>query len=177
MSLNTLTGLSARALWALLAVVCLGLVAIAVVLQLTKALEPCPLCILQRYGFLAAALFATLAAATAQRRLQWTGGVLTLGALLAGGGVAVYHTWMLAHPETSTCSFRLFRLVNDSMLADAWPLMFRGAGDCLAADWTLLGLTMPHWSLISFIGLAAAAVFALLRLRRPARGLQLQGVA
>ena len=44
--------------------------------------------------------------------------------------------------------------------------MLTGSGDCGTVDWTFLGLSMPAWSLVWFLLLAAVALFAGLRTRR-----------
>ena len=41
-----------------------------------------------------------------------------------------------------------------------------GTGDCGTVDWTLLGLSMPVWSLIGFVLLAAWGLYAAFRRRK-----------
>ncbi len=40
-------------------------------------------------------------------------------------------------------------------------MMLTGTGECAKVDWTLLGLSIPAWTLIAFLSLAG---FALLQL-------------
>jgi disulfide bond formation protein DsbB len=46
------------------------------------------------------------------------------------------------------------------------PKLFKGEADCLQESWTLLGLGIPHWSLILFLILVALANFALVQVLR-----------
>ena len=154
--------LSARRL--LLASVLLVVVAMgsALYLQYVVGLSPCPLCVIQRMGFIAAAIFALLAA------IAGAGGIprLALGTLaiisaIAGGGVAAWHAWLLAHPpETLGCG-RPFEWFSDDFPLVTWlPKLFRGDGDCLAVDWTFLGLNVPHLSALTFLALIVLLVSA-----------------
>ena len=154
--------LSARRL--LLASVLLVVVAMAAALYLQYAvgLSPCPLCVIQRMGFIAAALFALLAA------IAGAGGIprlalatLAIISAIAGGGVAAWHAWLLAHPpETLGCG-RPFEWFSDDFPLVTWlPKLFRGDGDCLAVDWTLLGLNVPHLSALTFLALIVLLVSA-----------------
>ena len=137
----------ARLLWLAIAAAAWGSVVVAVGLQHLAALDPCPMCILQRYAHLAVGALALAAALSAGpwRRLA---GVAALAAAFGGVAVGSQHVWMQQNPLLANCSRRLFQLVNESLPAQWLPTIFRGAGDCLATDWTLLGLTMPAWSLV-----------------------------
>jgi disulfide bond formation protein DsbB len=131
-------------------------------LQHIVGLAPCPLCVLQRVGFIATALLALVAAAAGTRSLARTafGAGATLAAL-AGGGVAAWHSWLLANPPESLGCGRPFEWFNDDFPLVVWlPKLFRGDGDCLAVDWTMLGLGIPHWALLNFIALLVLLVWA-----------------
>ena len=74
--------------------------------------------------------------------------------------MAVWHVWILAFPPESMSCGRPFEWFHDDFPLAVWlPRLFRGDGDCLNTDWSLLGLGIPHWSLIGF-----AIVLALLTL-------------
>jgi disulfide bond formation protein DsbB len=51
-------------------------------------------------------------------------------------------------------------------LAEAIREMLSGSGECAEIDWTLLGLSMPAWTLLLFIGLGVTGVLGNWRLRR-----------
>src|SRR5262245_34979636 len=76
----------------------------ALYLQYGEGLVPCPLCVIQRMGFLSAALFALLAALAGRGAARPVLGIGALACALAGASVAAWHAWLLAHPpETLGC--------------------------------------------------------------------------
>jgi disulfide bond formation protein DsbB len=159
------TLLRPRALYALTALAALLLIVIALVLQQVDHLEPCPLCILQRYAFTFVALFAALAAAL-PGRISPAFALLGLLSALAGAGVAAWHVHLqLFPPEESSCGPSLQYLLGNLPLGRALPRIFQGYGDCTQVDWTFLKLSMPAWALVWLVALACALGFALRRRR------------
>jgi len=149
--------------WALVLVAAVAFLALAgaVGFQYGEAVEPCPLCILQRYAYAGVLVFALLAAALQRPpALRWATLLLTLAAALAGLGVAARHSWTQWFPsEASTCSFRFTQTINELPLGPLFPAVFAGHGDCGDTSIRLLGLTMPVWSLLCLAGLTAALLF------------------
>ena len=45
-------------------------------------------------------------------------------------------------------------------------MIFRGAGDCSAIDWTLFGLTIANWSFLVFVTILLSLGIYLLQRRR-----------
>lgn len=133
----------------------------ALYFQYVLQLEPCPLCVLQRLAIIAAGLFAAVglgAAGALGRRLA-----IALSALAAAAGAAVagWHSWILAFPPESLSCGRPFQWFHEDFPLAVWlPKLFAGEGDCLAIDWTFLGLAIPHLSLIAFLVLLGAAAMA-----------------
>jgi disulfide bond formation protein DsbB len=147
---------------------CIVILAYAVYLQYWKGLDPCPWCIVQRVGFLLVALIALVAAL--QR--PWSFGIRVwsvLGGLVAlgGAGTAVYHLWLQSDPKrAAACAgSALERLLDDSRIGDWVPPLLQYGGTCEAKPWSLLGLSVPQWSLVCFVALA----FWLLLIPRLAR--------
>ncbi len=145
---------SARMLYGAVALAAAALIGFAMYLQEIKHLEPCPLCILQRYTFVlvgACALLAALLPRFVGRPLAWLG----IAAALSGAGVGAWHVWLQLHPpEISACGPSLEYLVENLPLGRALPRIFQGYGDCTAIDWTLLGLSIPAWSLLCLLATA-----------------------
>ena len=48
-------------------------------------------------------------------------------------------------------------------LGEALRLIFTGSGECATIDWSFLGLSMPAWVLICFVGLIAWGAYVNLR--------------
>jgi disulfide bond formation protein DsbB len=159
--MSVLKRISARGALALVAAFTLAAMLVALYLQHVVGLEPCPLCVMQRVALILAGLIALAGASLARGRLLqrfFLGGSAL--AALAGAGVAIWHVWILANPPESMSCGRPFQWFHDEFPLREWlPRLFRGDGDCLSESWSLLGLGVPHWSLVGFV-----AVLALLAL-------------
>ena len=152
---------NARIAYTTLAVVSLGLIGAALVLQHFVGLDPCPLCIFQRIAYFAVALFALLAASLSPRASsRWAGGLVLLSAL-TGVGIAGWHVWLQLNPQGMSCGPGLATMLENFPLTEVLPKVFRGSGDCSESAWTLLGLTIADWSLLWFVILSAATMYIL----------------
>ena len=163
----TLSNLSSRALFLGLFAVCVGLLAFGLYLQHVVGLEPCPMCIMQRYAFVGVALTALVAGLHSPGRSgARVYAVVILLLALTGAGVAVRQTWIqLYPPEFAECGPDLEFMLGSFPLADALPMIFQGAGDCSKIDWTFLGLSIANWSLVMFTLVALFAIATILRKR------------
>jgi protein dithiol:quinone oxidoreductase len=143
---------------------CAGLIGFALFLQHSLGLEPCPMCILQRYAFIVVGVIA-LAAAIHNPALL---GRRIYGALLAvmaatGGGVAIRHVYLEHNPpKIFDCGADVGFMLESFPLTEALPMIFRGTGDCTKVPWRFLSLSIAEWSLICFVLLIVAAFVAAL---------------
>lgn len=154
-----LPNLSPRQWYAAVAATCVVLIAYAMVLQFVMDLEPCPLCILQRYAFVLVALFAGIAAALKSPRVGRVSAGLAVMSALSGAGVAAWHVKLqLFPPEIGSCGPGLAYLILELPLARALPRIFQGGGDCTAVDWSFLGLSIPAWALVWLLLLAVLLI-------------------
>jgi disulfide bond formation protein DsbB len=160
-----------RLIYGLIFAACAGLFAFAMYLQHAEGLEPCPMCILQRYAFLLTGLVALAAVIHDPQRSgrRVYGGLLVLTAG-TGAGVAARHVWLEHNPpKIFDCGADLGYMMESFPLAEALPMIFRGTGDCSKVLWRFLGLSIAEWALIWFLLLIAAAVTAaLIKPRLPA---------
>jgi len=146
-------------------VVCAGLIGFAMYLQHASGLEPCPLCILQRYAFILVGFVALVAAIHDPRR----GGHRVYGGLLVvlaglGAGVATRHSWLEHNPpQVFDCGADLGFMVDAFPLSEALPMIFRGSGDCTEALWHFLGLSIAEWALLWFVIFIIAGLYAMMR--------------
>jgi disulfide bond formation protein DsbB len=126
------------------------------------------MCILQRYAVIAVGLVALVAAIHGPQRtgLKVYGGLVALIAI-AGGGVAVRHSW-LQHfpPKVESCGTDLDFLISTFPLSQALPKIFAGTGSCSKVDWKFLGLSIPEWTLVWFAIFAVTAIWIAF-VRRP----------
>ena len=141
---------------------CAGLIGFALYLQHARGLEPCPMCILQRYAFIVVGVIA-LAAAIHNPALL---GRRTYSALLVvmaatGGGIAIRHVYLEHYPpKIFDCGADVGFMLESFPLTQALPMIFRGTGDCTKVVWQFLGLSIAEWSLICFATLLVAAIVA-----------------
>ena len=162
-----------RLVFAAIVVACLGLNAFAIYyLQEWVGLEPCPMCILQRVAFFAIAAVALVGAIWNPRgtALKSLAGLVILFAVL-GAAVATRHSY-LQHfpPKAETCGTDLEYMLNTFSLTEAFPKIFAGTGSCSAITWRFIGLTIPEWALVWYVGIAAVAFWlAFVRERRITR--------
>jgi protein dithiol:quinone oxidoreductase len=154
--------LSPRIVFAAIAAACASLIAAAIFyFQDQLGLEPCPMCILQRYAFIAVGAVALVAAIHGARRLglRIYAGLIVLFSI-AGAGVAIRHSYLQHFPPArETCGADLDFLLNNFSLAEAFPKIFAGTGSCSKVDWTFLGLSIPEWALVWFVAFAALALW------------------
>ena len=152
--------LSPRHVFAGFALIPLGLLGEALVLQHLLGQAPCPLCILQRVAFFLFGLIALAAAVHGPRR---RGAAIYAGGLalasLAGMGVAIWHVWTLHHPKFGCGIDVMEQFVNNLPTAKLLPFIFYSSGDCAARLDPILGLMVPEWALAWFALLFLAAVF------------------
>ncbi|MFC7301352.1 disulfide bond formation protein B [Cognatiluteimonas weifangensis] len=150
--------------------VCAALIAYALYAQLVDGLQPCPLCIFQRVAFAALALVLLIAGLHAPRgdggRRAY--GVLALLAALTGLAIAGRHVWLQHLPpdQVPMCGPGLDYLLEAMPVAGVIRTVLTGSGECAAVDWTLLGLSMPEWSLLWFVLLAAWVAATMFRRQR-----------
>jgi disulfide bond formation protein DsbB len=150
-----------RVVFAAIFAVCAGLLGYAYYLQEYKGLDPCPMCILQRYAFFAIAIMALAGAIHGPRRiaLKLYGALIALFAV-AGGGVAIRHSYLQHFPPArETCGTDLEFLLNTFPLTQAFPKIFAGTGSCSKVDWKMLGLSIPEWALVWYVIFAAVALW------------------
>ena len=155
---------------ALLFVLCAALVGGSFFIQHVLLVEPCPLCMVQRYTYAVLALL-FLVVALAGKRPGLQSGLLALALLfvLAGGGVAAYQSQLQLFPPASaaTCSASLDYMLDTLPVGELVARLFEAHGDCSDTSFTIFGLTLAQ---ISF-GIFAALLLALVVMlrRRPAR--------
>jgi disulfide bond formation protein DsbB len=141
------------------------MLAFGLYLQHVVGLEPCPMCIVQRYALLLVAVVSGMTAVANKRMLLLTGSAVTL--LLAGFGafVAARQSWLQWHPpEEASCGRDFYGMIETFPLQRVIPMIFKGSGDCTKIDWTFLGLSIANWSFLSFAGIALV-MLALLTVR------------
>ena len=143
---------------------CLGVLLYAVYVQLFDNLQPCPLCTFQRGAFVLLGLVFFVGAAHGPRgrggRAVYA--LLAVAAAALGAAIAIRHVWLQLLPpdQVPACGPDLAFMMQSWPLADVLRQVFTGSGECAVIDWTFLGLSMPAWSLITFVVLGIWAAMA-----------------
>jgi disulfide bond formation protein DsbB len=162
--------LSPRQVFAAAAVACFGLIGFGLVLQHQVGLDPCPMCILQRYAFVSIGVVALIAAIHAPVGMGvQVYGVLVGALAVAGGSVSVRQSLLQRFPKpelAANCGADLDFLLGNFPLAQALPKIFSGTGDCAKVEWSLFGLSIAEWAFVWFAILLATALWVAF-LRRP----------
>ena len=150
-----------RLYFAALFIACAALLGFAIYLQEEVGLEPCPMCILQRYAFTAIGIVALVAAIHGPRAIALKAyGALVIVLALAGAGVASRQSYIQHFPPaSSSCGTDLEFLVNTFPISQALPKIFEGSGDCAAVHWRFLGFSIAEWALVWFILFIAATAW------------------
>lgn len=161
-------GAPRRAL-ALISLACIAMLAFGMYLQHVVGLEPCPMCVVQRYALVLVAVFTGLGAASGGKALRVVGILLAGVAALGGAYTAASQSWLQWYPpEVVSCGRDIYGMIETFPLQRALPMIFRGAGDCSQVDWTFLGLSIANWSFIAFAVFTVLLLVLLFR-RAPAR--------
>jgi len=158
-----------RRVLALTALACVAMLAFGLYLQHVVGLEPCPMCIVQRYALVLVAIAAGVAASFRSRGAHLVGAALMV--LFSGFGafVAARQSWLQWNPpEIASCGRDFYGMIETFPLKRAIPMIFRGSGDCTKVDWTFLGLSIANWSFLCFCAIALVAL--LLAVRQLRRG-------
>jgi protein dithiol:quinone oxidoreductase len=157
--------LAPRAVFFLMVFIIAGLFGFALYTQYVGGLDPCPLCMTQRFFYVVTALIALCAAIHNSRRVLY--GSLIAVSALAGAAVAARQVWLQHLPanEVPACGPSLEYMLQTLPFGDVLMRLFKGDGNCAVVDWQLLGLSMAEWSLLCFLLLAATGVWQALRKR------------
>jgi len=140
-----------------------GLMGYALFAEHVLGLEACPLCIFQRIAFIGLGIVFLVAAAhapaTAAARVYGFAGVM---AAAAGAVIAGRHFYIQSLPpdRVPACGPGLDYIMDAFPFLEALELVFTGSGECAVVNWSFLGLSMPGWTFLWFLGLGALALVA-----------------
>ena len=153
-----------RRVLALTALVCLAMLAFGLYLQHVAGLEPCPMCIVQRYALVLVAIVCGLTAIGKSRGVLIGGSVLTLIIASFGAFVAARQSFLQWYPpEIASCGRDFYGMIETFPLKRSIPMIFKGSGDCTKIDWTFLGGSIANWSFVCFVAIGLVAVTLVVR--------------
>lgn len=158
--------LSARTInWLIVAVATMSMI-MAYYFEYIVGLEPCPLCMTQRVFVVLVGCIALVAALhnPAALGLKVYAG-MGIVAAIAGGYFSGRQLWLQSLPEDQVpaCGPPLEYIMQNFPLLEALQVLLTGDGNCAEVVWQFLGLSMPAWVLIIFIGLIVTNISHLIR--------------
>ena len=148
--------------------VCLALLLIALYMEHFMGLKPCPLCILQRVLVIAVGLASLVGFLVNPGTIgiRLIGGVGLVFSVM-GAGLGLRHLWLQNLPEVQApaCGPGLDYLMDVFPLIDVLTLILKGDGSCAEVVWSLLGVSIPGWTLVGFVGLIIVSVMQIMQPR------------
>jgi len=157
-----------RALPVLIMTVSLGALAVAFAFEIWGGLQPCVLCLYQRYAYAAAFGIGLVGALfdggpVLRRALVALAGLAFLG----GAAVACFHVGVEQHwwRGTAECHAPVFDM-SVSIDELRQQLLARDFVPCDVIPWSLFGISMAGYNALASLALAAACLWAVLALGR-----------
>ncbi len=145
--------------------ICAALLGTAYYFEIVEFMEPCPLCMAQRFFVLMVGIFCLLAFLFDNFRIP-SRLSLGLGSAFAIGGafVADHHVYIQnLPPEDVPACGPSFEYLMDTLPLDALlNIMLEGNGNCADISWMYMDMSMPEWMRLIFIVFAVAGVISLI---------------
>lgn len=145
---------------------CVLVMGIALYLEHSVGLAPCPLCIAQRIcimGFGLVCLVAAIHGPALKGRMLYLSGALLF--VVLGGALAGRQVWLQGLPPESlpSCLPSLEYMLEALPFQEIVRVFLHGSADCAEVSWTLLTLSLPEWTLLLFIAVGLGCLWQLLR--------------
>ena len=145
---------------------CTALVVSASYVEPFSSMDPCPMCMMQRFIFGAVATVALLGFLHNPGRLG-SSIYASLTGLIAIGGAAVAsrQLWLQSLPEDQVpaCGPGIDYMLEVFPLLEVIEMSLRGTGDCAKVQWTFLNVSIPGWSLVAFVSFTIIALSILFK--------------
>jgi len=146
---------NARMTFLLIFLGCTGLMLVGYFMQYVMGLEPCPLCMTQRVFIVAVGVMGLLGflinPAGVGRKAVASFGILFS---ITGGYFSSRQIYLQNLPEgqAPACGPSVDYLLDNFPLMEALEVLLRGDGNCAKVLWSFLGLSIPSWTLVAFVG-------------------------
>ena len=151
-----------RAVPALIVAAGLGALAAALASQYWGGLQPCVLCMYQRYAYLGAAAFGLFGLIAGPRIGARRAAVTLAGvAFLTGAAIAAFHVGVEQHWWRGTSGCHAPAFDPNASIADLRAQMLETRFvPCDEVPWSLFGVSMAGYNVLASLGLALASLWA-----------------
>ncbi len=153
------------------ALACIGGLAFALFTQYVLGFEPCPMCIFQRIAMAATGVVFLLGAVHGPGGGgRWVYALLAVLTSAAGAGIAGRHVWLQSLPadQVPACGPTLDYLLEFLPVSEVVSMVLYGDGNCAKIDAAWLGISLPGWTFIAFVGLGIYALLTPIVAKRKA---------
>lgn len=126
----------------------------AAYLQIYMGVNPCPLCLLQRFTLGAlGAVFLLGVVCSSKACGRWITGLLSLIVSSAGIILSGRQVWLQYYPAQTgeNCEASLQYLLSAFPLDQVIKKIFVGGTECSRVDWQFMHVSLAQWSFICFI--------------------------
>ena len=170
--MDSLPLLNARQTNLIVALGCAGLMLAALYMEHFMGLEPCNLCMMQRVIVIATGMIALAAALHGPRARgpRVYGGLMAL-TVVTGAGSSMRQLWLQGLPkeEVPACGASLDYMLEVFPIIEVIVMVLQGDGNCAKVLWTFLGVSIPGWTLVAFVGIGAIAAWQVIAPARESR--------
>lgn len=130
--------------------------------QYALNLQPCPLCLMQRFVVMALLALTMMAWFFGIAKPAKKIAVITMVFTLVGLFFALRHVWLQSLPadQVPACVPGIDILIRYFPWQDVLHALFWGAGDCAEVPWRGFGLSMPAWTALYFTAMFFAALIS-----------------
>ena len=151
-----------------LLLVSIFVLAIALYFEYGKGLQPCPLCLMQRFCTFLFGLFCMIALQIGA--LQRARRIVVFQMFFSGCGIyfSGRQIWLQSLPvdQAPACMPSLDMLIHYFSKTQVLTALFWGSGDCAEVSSRFFGLSIPTWSVIYFVMLFLVSGYVFFSLPR-----------
>ena len=129
-------------------------------------LEPCYLCVMQRGVVVVIGMICILAAVHNPRQFgQRVYSSLSITMAVIGIYFSGKQLWLQSLPESQvpSCGIPVKHLWDNFSITEVIAMLLRGDGNCAEVKWQLMGLSMPGWVMVCFVGFVVLGAIQFLR--------------
>ena len=145
----------------------IALITIAVAyFETSLKLEPCYLCMIQRGIIIVIGMICVLAAMHNPKQFgQRVYASLSIAMVITGIYFSGKQIWLQSLPDSQvpSCGFPVRHLFDNFSIIEAITMLLQGDGSCADVRWQLMGLSMPGWVMVCFVGFGTIGVIQFLR--------------